>query len=42
MLCGASEESSELSSDPNVILCADELTPAETVALDKSKGIKLL
>lgn len=32
------EGSSTLSSCPNVILCADELTPAETVALDKSMG----
>ena len=35
VLCGGSEENVE--SDEPEILCADDLTPAETVALDKSK-----
>lgn len=37
ILCGVDEENDETSSDADIILCADELTPAETVALDKSK-----
>lgn len=35
VLCGGAEENVE--SDEPAILCADDLTPAETVSLDKSK-----
>ncbi len=35
VLCGGRDDSME--SDENQILCADDLTPAETVSLDKSK-----